>query len=874
MKTLLRALAVASLLATTATAAVTINTRSYDAGRTGWNRNETILKPANVTPATFHKVGEIRVDDKIEASPLYVAGVPTASGPRDLVIVATTKNSVYAFDAVTLAQVWATSLGDPVLGLKAAIYDKWGITSTPVVDPDTNTLFVVGLAYEGPNKSNKVYRLHGLRVADGVEEFPSQLIDGSSVQRGGRFFRNGEQIIRTALALWRNPAGAKAIIFGASGGEDVTAANGWIVAFNVAQLRAGGRVTPAVWCSTPQSGGGGIWMASQGVAIDESDPDRDIYFATGNGNYAPQFGADDLGETVVRLHFDPNANTLNVVDWFTPFKDADHDSDHRDQDLGAAGVLLVPNAKSVLAGGKEGIFYNVDRTNMGKLLHTTLLQLDFIGTFTPAAGFDYLADTNRATTTDGVSGSVGGDRTFIPHPADGGRTRHFHGGPVYFEHGPDRLVFVMGENSTLRVFRYNGATLTTTPIAESAPTTAASGNTASPGGMPGGFLSVSSDPTGADAIVWSISPRKSLWRDPAANEIPGPSILRAFSTAISGATVTELWNSEMDATDAVGTASKFQPPLVANGRVYVSTYDNKVIVYGNTPSRLNVRDVRRTMILIKGVTQPGQDMFLRGGIDHAFGNAHGRDCPAASVPAWDDPRRYNCAIRIEHRNPLDYGENHEPYPIINRWQVNDNYLDWYGPEEFQTYQRRGPTRNELGFAQGTPLDWTTSDRTNPNAVVRNGFGFLKENFDAGLGDHYWMLDVDMDCETAVNLGGTAWFEVKSFITNAANGWEADVQQADRPWVSGNHFAKCGKINIFERGSSAVTYRDFDTVNQCSLPNVESRCDASLAQMCVSVGSTRIWQTVNDCVQSRQLCQPSTGRCCTPSNGDGSNRNCL
>ncbi len=852
--------------------AISVTTRSYNLGRTGWNQNETVLKPSNVTASTFHKVGELRVDDKIEASPLFVEGVPTSSGVRDLIIVSTTNATVYAFDATTNAQVWVKNLGPAVQGLKPALYEKWGITSTPVVDPDTNTLYVVRLAWEGVNK---VYRLFGLRLADGSEEIQSQAVDGFSVKRNGKFFRNGEQIIRTGLGIWRNAAGAKAVIFGATGGEDVNGANGWIIAYNIARLRAGGNVTPAVWCSTPKAGGAGIWMASQGLAVDESDPNRDIYFATGNGPYNPTFGADDLGESVVRLRFDPGANTLNVVDWFTPFTDASHDADHQDQDLAAGTVVLIPNAKSVLAGGKEGIFYNVDRTSMGKLSHANLLQPAFVGTFAPVSPFNYLANTNQATTTDGTTGGSGGDRTFIPHPADGGRTRHFHGGPVYFESSSQRFVAVMGENSTLRLYRYNGTVLTTTPIAQSTPITAASGDTAAPGGMPGGFLSVSSaNASGADGIIWSISPRKSNWRDPAANEIPGQSILRAFNVVPSGTSMNEMWNSEIDVADAVGTASKFQPPLVANGRVYVATYNNRVVIYANTAPRLTARDIRRTMVLIKADTRPGQDLFIRGGIDHAVGSSRGRNCPDVDGPQFGDPKYYNCAVRIEHRNTLNNGADHEPYAITNRWQVNDSYLDWYGREEFQTYQRRGPTYNELGLAQGTPLDWTTNNSTNPSAVVRQGFGFLKENADANLGDGYWMLDVDMDCETAVNIGGTFWFEVKSFVTNTADGWEPDVNQADRPYVSRNHFAKCGKITIFERGTNSVQYRDFDTVNQCSLPDVERRCNGSVAQVCKSVAGAQIWQNSQDCVQSRQLCQPSTGSCCTPTNGfDGSNRNC-
>lgn len=868
---------VATLGSSAGAAGPTVTTRSYDNARTGWNQSESALTPATVTPSTFHKIGELRVDEKIEASPLYVSGVKTPSGPRDLLIVATTNNTVYAFDASTNAQVWAKRLDDPVRGVKRALYDKWGITSTPVVDTDTGTLYVVRWACEAPpdvpcGDDHKVYRLFGLRLADGHEEVRSPPIDRSSVKRPGKSFQNGKQIIRTALGLWRNSAGQKAIVFGASGGEG-GGASGWVIAYDVARLRKGGNVTPAVWCSTPGGGGGGVWMAGQGPAIDEGDPNRDIYVATGNGPYKQLFGADDLGESVVRLRFDPNKNTLTVVDWFTPFTDKSRDANHQDQDLAAAGVLLVPGSPSVLAGGKEGIVYNVNRKNMGKLSNASLLQSPIVGTFTPAAGFNYLANPNQATTTDGRTGSQGGDRTFIPHPADGGRTRHIHGGPAYFANGSLRLVYVMGENSTLRAFQYTGTTLSAAPVAESAPSTVTSGPTAAPGGMPGGFITVSSsNANGQDGIVWTVSPRKSLWRDPAANAIPVPSILRAFNAIPSGGTMTEIWNSEMDVGDALGSASKWQPPLVANGRVYLATHNNRVVIYGATAPRLRPRDVRRTMVLIKGQTQPGQDMFLRGGIDHAQGNVRGRDCPTTNTPAASDPKYFNCAVRIEHRNTINYGENPEAYPITDRWKVNDTHLDWYGPEEFQIYQRQGPGGQGQGRAEGTPLDWTTNS-TGGAAVVRQGFGFLKENHDAGLGDHYWMLDVDMDCETALEIDGTFWFEVKSYITNMPGGWEPDVNQADRPYASGNHFAKCGKINVFERGSSSVAYHDFDTLNECSFPDEERRCNLSIAQVCRLVGTARVWRDTQDCVQSRRLCQISTGACCVPTNGTGSNRNC-
>ena len=97
-----------------AAARIVVTTRGYDLGRTGWNRDEPTLSPSTVTPTTFPKLGEIRVDGKIEASPLYISGVSTPGGPRDLLVVAVSNNTVYAFDANTRAQVWSRQLGAPV----------------------------------------------------------------------------------------------------------------------------------------------------------------------------------------------------------------------------------------------------------------------------------------------------------------------------------------------------------------------------------------------------------------------------------------------------------------------------------------------------------------------------------------------------------------------------------------------------------------------------------------------------------------------------------------------------------------------------------------------------------------------------------------
>lgn len=181
---------------------------------------------------------------------------------------------------------------------------------------------------------------------------------------------------------------------------------------------------------------------------------------------------------------------------------------------------------------------------------------------------------------------------------------------------------------------------------------------------------------------------------------------------------------------------------------------------------------QRTVVFIYGVTQPGQDMFVRGGIDHSYANSVlGRNCET-----WN----FECAVPIRHRNL----RNDTTAP----WKAGDEYLDWYGAESGQSAD-----------SVGSPLDWTTNNSGNPSTVAQDGFGYEVLN---EYGDHYWMLDVDMDCSSTVN----GWFELKSFISNGP-GWESDVSQFGTPYNTGNHFAQCGKLNVFKRDDSSAMIGD-------------------------------------------------------------------
>lgn len=215
--------------------------------------------------------------------------------------------------------------------------------------------------------------------------------------------------------------------------------------------------------------------------------------------------------------------------------------------------------------------------------------------------------------------------------------------------------------------------------------------------------------------------------------------------------------------------------LDSSGNLILAQGNVEVIVdYPAKTYQLNTW--KRTLVFIYGQTSTGQDMFVRGGIDHAYALAHlGLNCTAANKL---------CAIPIKHRNL----KNATTAP----WKTNDNFLDWYGAEA-----------NQSTAAQGSPLDWTTNlwpaSWGTKRTLATDGYGETLLNT---WGHHYWVLDVDMDCSKTVN----GWFELKSFSSNGP-GWEGTISQSGAPYISANHFAQCGKLNKFERNSNAALIQD-------------------------------------------------------------------
>jgi hypothetical protein len=141
---------------------VSVTTYHYDTYRTGWNQNESILTPANVGTTTFGLLLNVKLDDQVDAQPLVMPGVQITAGnyqgTHDVVYVATENNTVYAIDVHT-----GTVLLNPNFGTKVSFPlgcgnngPNVGINSTPVIDPSSNTLYVMVYTVVQPTRFTRL----------------------------------------------------------------------------------------------------------------------------------------------------------------------------------------------------------------------------------------------------------------------------------------------------------------------------------------------------------------------------------------------------------------------------------------------------------------------------------------------------------------------------------------------------------------------------------------------------------------------------------------------------------------------------------------------------------------------------------------------
>src|SRR5579862_2772582 len=349
-----------------------VATYHNDLSRDGVNAREYALSPSTVTTATFGKLFSCAVDGAVYAQPLWVPNLTIASVKRNVVFVATMADSVYAFDAdsagSTCVPLWHSSMLDSAHGATSGetsvpsygpgflvgqgagdIAPEVGVTSTPVIDLSTNTIYVLSKSVV-PSGPSFYQRLHALDLMTGKEKFSGPVTiqgtypgtgDGSSTTT----FVPQQENQRSGLAL------ANGVVYIAwASHEDTPPYYGWVMGYNASNLSQA-----SVLNVTPDAGWGGIWMSGGAPAVDSSG---NLYLITANGQFDATNGSapnNDYGDSFLKL-----SSGLSVSQYFTPSDQANDQANDKDFGSGGAMVLvdLPANGSNpthlVLGGGKDG----------------------------------------------------------------------------------------------------------------------------------------------------------------------------------------------------------------------------------------------------------------------------------------------------------------------------------------------------------------------------------------------------------------------------------------------------------------------------------------------------------------------------------------
>ncbi|WP_051367976.1 choice-of-anchor D domain-containing protein [Hamadaea tsunoensis] len=506
-------LALSLLVVLPGNAAADLTTASVDTLRTGWDANEAGLAPSSVSAADFGQLFSTTVDGQVYAQPIVVGGT---------VIAMTENNWIYGLNAATGAVAWSRSVGPawPASAIGCGdLVPNIGITSTPVYDPATASVFFTAKVNDGSDTSHPHFYLHSINPQTGTERTGWPVtIQGTPTNDPANPFNPKTAAQRPGLLLLDG-----VVYAGFASHCDYGPYVGYVAGVKT--------TTPAMSTLWSTQGGrsagmAGIWQSGGGLVSDGSGR---IIFATGNGvSPAPGPGTSPpgtLAESVVRLQVNGDGS-LTAKDFFSPANNGKLDQD--DTDFGSGGPLALPAGFGTTAHphllvqtGKDGRVYLLDRDNLG-----------------------------------GMAQGPGGTDNSVGPPA--GPYNGVWGHPAFWG-GDGGYVYQVENAGFLRAFKYgvNGSGL---PVLTSAATSSSTFGYTS-----GSPVVTSTGTASGSAIVWTVYSDGS-------NGANGQ--LRAYDALpVSG-------QLHLRYSAPIGTAAKFAVPGTDGSRVYVGTRDGKIFGFG------------------------------------------------------------------------------------------------------------------------------------------------------------------------------------------------------------------------------------------------------------------------------------------------------
>jgi uncharacterized protein (TIGR03437 family) len=247
---------------------------------------------------------------------------------------------------------------------------------------------------------------------------------------------------------------------------------------------------------------------------------------------------------------------LSLLDWYTPQEWSALDS--LDEDVGSTGAILIPNSTFLLAGGKSGMLFLVQDDSMGHV------------------------GPDITSTVQGVQVNTWGMFEMV-----------LWANPQATE--LQALVYEFEPFGSLKAFQILNNKINSTIYSQFAPE------------IPSAYCGLSLSANGGkNGIVWLTTGNYT--------EDGVPATLHALDAA----SLKELWNTDQNGSrDHPGELAKFAPPTVVNGRVYVPTFSNSVVVYGQLNGGPAIVSPRISAIVnsasyLQGAVSPGELVSIFG----------------------------------------------------------------------------------------------------------------------------------------------------------------------------------------------------------------------------------------------------------------------
>ena len=317
----------------------------YDATHSGSNTAETTITAATVPQMASLYANPVTLSSTVDSAPVYLSGVATPGGTKNLLFFLSKNGKVLAIDAATGGEVWShqTSGTQPT-------------TASPVIDP--NRLFVYSYGTDG--------NAHKYQVGDGSEiltgGWPQLITLKPSVEKGA-----------SGLTIANSGATNYLVVVTDGYIGDGGDYQGHLVSINLA---TGARNVFNAMCSNlgvvlanggcPSGRMSGIW--GRGGATFDAATGR-VYIATGNGQFNANTGGFNWGDSVLALAADGTGNGGGMPrDSYTP---SNYQSlGDSDTDLGSISpaILPVPAGSAVahlgMQVGKDAVLRLINLDNM------------------------------------------------------------------------------------------------------------------------------------------------------------------------------------------------------------------------------------------------------------------------------------------------------------------------------------------------------------------------------------------------------------------------------------------------------------------------------------------------------------------------------